>query len=63
MVNINVKVEANEPDKLKDLLNHVVKEITDLEYNIEVNGAKFDAQVDGEWICTTDGRYNWSRND
>jgi hypothetical protein len=60
MVEINIEVAPHEPDKLRELLEHVVKEITDAEYR-ESTASDTAFKVDSEWVYTEQGKYNWRK--
>ena len=63
MVDINIHIEPASPEKLKELLNHIVKEITDHEYRLATQDHKVDVDLDGDMIITANGKYNWQRSE
>jgi hypothetical protein len=61
MVEINIAVKTDEPAELQDILEHIVKEITDSDYRRKELSA--GRKVDLNWVYLDKGRYSWSRND
>ena len=61
MVEINISVEADGETPLQDILNHIVKEITDVDYrSANMNECR---KVDMNWVYLDKGKYQWRRND
>lgn len=61
MVEISISVAADDETKLSDLLDHIVKEITDKNYRFtEINSPR---KVDLNWVYMDSGRYSWRRQD
>jgi hypothetical protein len=64
MVEINIEIEPNAPTKLQELLEHVIKEITDAEYRADEQTTRGrSSEIDNGWVHTKQGKYNWRRND
>ena len=61
MVEINISVEINENAKLQDLLNHIVREITDEDYRL--SKMHDERYVDLNWVYMNEGKYQWSRDE
>lgn len=61
MVEINIAVETDESADLQDILEHIVKEITDANYRRRELSA--GRMVDLNWVYLDKGKYSWSRND
>jgi len=60
MTEIKIAVEADN-NNLQDILEHIVKEITDNVYRS--NEATQNRKVDLNWVYLDDGKYQWSRHD
>jgi len=61
MVEIKIAVEADELTGLQEILEHVVKEITDNKYR--ANEITELRTVDLNWVYLADGKYQWFRYD
>ena len=61
MVEINISVKTDSNAQLQDLLEHIVREITDTDYRL--NEITKTREVENDWICLRQGKYNWSRNE
>lgn len=61
MVEINISVKTDSNTQLQDLLEHIVREITDTDYRL--NEIVKSREVEEDWICLEDGKYQWSRNE
>jgi len=61
MVEINISVKATSEAPLQDILNHVVKEITNEEYRLSKSNEC--RKVDMNWVYMEEGQYQWNRND
>jgi hypothetical protein len=61
MVEINISVKTDSNTQLQDLLEHIVREITDTDYRL--NEITRIREVDEDWICLAEGKYQWSRNE
>jgi len=62
MVEISISVKADEGTNLQDILSHIVKEITDVDYRI-TEAMDPCRKVDLNWVYLDEGKYTWSRND
>jgi len=60
MTEIQISVEADNSN-LQDILEHVVREITDGVYR--TNEAEQNRKVDLNWVYLEHGKYQWLRND
>ena len=61
MVEINISVKTSSNAQLQDLLEHIVREITDTDYRL--NEIVKTREVEKDWICLEQGKYHWSRNE
>lgn len=61
MVEVNISVKADGTTQLQDILNHIVREITDEKYRMDKST---DCRyVDLNWVYMDEGKYQWSRDD
>ena len=61
MVEINISVKADGETRLRDILDHIVNEITDEDYRLtHMNDCR---KVDLNWVYMDEGRYQWQRSD
>jgi len=60
MTEIQISVEADNSN-LQDILEHVVREITDGVYR--TNEAEQNRKVDLNWVYLENGKYQWLRNE
>ena len=60
MVELEISVRADDEQKLPELLEHIMREITDVDYRMyEIQMAR---EIDGKYICVGEGRYHWTKN-
>jgi hypothetical protein len=61
LVEVNISIEVDDDIQLRELLNHITKEITDSEYRkAEIQQKR---KVDLNWVYVDVGRYQWAKND